>query len=169
MKKIMGKKSRIKGLGGFAGEAVKKGDRVRLLGGKKATDAQADKLCASGKIRYDDPLEIGEGKYFILSGVSLLINHSCNPNCGIRGERELVALRDIKKGEELSYDYSTVVGSDKPWEEPWMMLCLCGARNCRRRIGNWETLPKKRLAYYLEENVLPGFVLAQVRRQKRKK
>ena len=33
------------------------------------------------------------------------VNHSCEPNCGIRNACGLVALRDIKDGEEITYDY----------------------------------------------------------------
>ena len=37
-----------------------------------------------------------------------LINHSCDPNCEVTGtglKIWIYAIRDIKKGEELSYDY----------------------------------------------------------------
>ena len=40
------------------------------------------------------------------------INHACEPNCEAREEKKRVhiyALRDIKRGEELNYDYGLVV------------------------------------------------------------
>ncbi|RLE47727.1 SET domain-containing protein, partial [Candidatus Woesearchaeota archaeon] len=55
------------------------------------------------------------------------INHSCNPNCetiNINGHIWIVALRDIRKGEELSYDYGYSL--DDFEEHP----CHCGSKNC---------------------------------------
>jgi SET domain-containing protein len=57
-----------------------------------------------------------------------LINHSCNPNCEVDGKGLklwIFALRDIKKGEELSYDYG--FGYDKDYKQ---FICKCGANNC---------------------------------------
>ena len=56
-----------------------------------------------------------------------LINHSCEPNCEALTERHQIfiyALRDIKKGEELFFDYGFDLESyeDHP--------CLCGSENC---------------------------------------
>lgn len=60
------------------------------------------------------------------------VNHSCDPNCVIRGAGRVFARRDIGKGEEITFDYSTNVG----WE-PFRMKCLCGARNCRKVIRSY--------------------------------
>ena len=57
-----------------------------------------------------------------------LINHSCNPNCEVDGKGLklwIFALRNIKKGEELSYDYG--FGYDKDYKQ---FVCKCGANNC---------------------------------------
>ena len=57
-----------------------------------------------------------------------LINHSCNPNCEVNGKGLklwIFALRDIKKDEELSYDYG--FGYDKDYKQ---FVCKCGANNC---------------------------------------
>lgn len=55
------------------------------------------------------------------------INHSCDPNCYSEIEDEqiwIMSLRDIKKGEELTYDY----GFQRPgWEDH---PCLCGTKDC---------------------------------------
>ena len=55
------------------------------------------------------------------------INHSCDPNCEtdiIKGRIWISAIKDIKKGEELSYDYGYDMYSfeDHP--------CRCGSKNC---------------------------------------
>lgn len=64
------------------------------------------------------------------------INHSCNPSAGIRGSIEIVAMRDIKKGEEITFDYSTSES-----EDGWTLVCQCGEENCRRLIESYELLP----------------------------
>lgn len=55
-------------------------------------------------------------------------NHSCEPNTAIKGF-DLVALRPIKSGEELTLDYAAVCNEDmEPFE------CRCTSPNCRGRI-----------------------------------
>lgn len=71
------------------------------------------------------------------------INHSCNPNCEahiIRGHIWIVSIRNIKKGEELGYDY----GYDVEHFEDHK--CFCSAKNCRGYIvaeDQWHKLKKR--------------------------
>jgi len=56
-----------------------------------------------------------------------LINHSCNPNCESWIEEDQIfvyALREIKKGEELSFNYGFEADT---WEDH---PCRCGSENC---------------------------------------
>lgn len=60
-------------------------------------------------------------------------NHSCEPNCGIRGSITLVSLRDIAPEEEITFDYSM---TDADFEgmncHPNIpMVCLCNSLSCR--------------------------------------
>lgn len=74
------------------------------------------------------------------------VNHSCNPNAGLSGQIALVAMRDIKQGEEICFDYA--MSDASPYDE---FICLCGATHCRKRItGNDWLLPElqKRYAGY---------------------
>ena len=57
---------------------------------------------------------------------------------------ELVALRDIKEGEEISIDYAIIEGDDL-----WEMPCSCGAVNCRKVIRSVAHLPEKVFNSYL--------------------
>ena len=72
------------------------------------------------------PRPIGEGDY---------VNHSCNPNAGLSGQIGLVAMRDIKVGEEVCFDYAMC--DTMPYDE---FDCACGSANCRGRVsGNdWQ-------------------------------
>ena len=42
----------------------------------------------------------------------MLVNHSSEPNLKINGERQIIAIRDIDIGEELTEDYLCVCGQD---------------------------------------------------------
>jgi len=56
------------------------------------------------------------------------INHSCNPNCEVEGKGLklwITAIKDIKKDEELSYDYG--FGYDVDYKK---FPCKCGSQNC---------------------------------------
>ncbi|HMA07274.1 MAG TPA: SET domain-containing protein-lysine N-methyltransferase [Ramlibacter sp.] len=62
------------------------------------------------------------------------INHSCDPNCEsdeVDGRIFIKALRNIKAGEELNYDYGLIL--DEPYTKKLKAEypCWCGARNCR--------------------------------------
>ncbi|GER38740.1 histone-lysine N-methyltransferase [Striga asiatica] len=65
------------------------------------------------------------------------INHSCDPNCQtekwmVNGEVcvGLFAVRDIKKGEEVTFDYNYVRVFGAAAKK-----CICGSPNCRGYIG----------------------------------
>ena len=63
------------------------------------------------------------------------INHSCEPNCGMRNATTIVAMRDIATGEELTFDYSMSDASN--YDE---FDCNCGTTLCRRhvRADDWQ-------------------------------
>lgn len=160
---IATRRSEIAGNGAFATRTHKAGSVVMKLTGKRTRGSAVDRLIARGVLRQDDPFELGDDLYLVLDHTPLMANHSCNPNTGVRGVNTLIALRAIKSGEEITYDYSTVVGKSEPHESTWVLRCRCGAPRCRKRIGSWETIASRRLAYYKRKRVLPAFVLAQIR------
>ena len=63
------------------------------------------------------------------------INHSCEPNCGMRNATTIVAMRDIAVGEELTFDYAMSDASD--YDE---FKCNCGTTLCRGhvRADDWQ-------------------------------
>ena len=89
-------------------------------------------------------------------GLDDLVNHSCNPNCGlwqIGGDTYLLSLRTIAPGEELSFDYSTSM-----LDEPWSMECACNDAACRGLIANSLDLPPETRQYYAGMGTLPEHV-----------
>jgi hypothetical protein len=72
-----------------------------------------------------------------------LLNHSCEANVGMRGNVLFVAMRAIRPGEELCYDYAMSDTDD--YDE---FVCACGTPSCRRLItgGDWK-LPELQERY----------------------
>jgi hypothetical protein len=71
-----------------------------------------------------------------------LINHSCDPNCEtdiIKGKIWIIAAEDIKKGEELTYDYAFAF--DEDYDEH---TCKCGAKKCIGYIVSQDDWAKLR-------------------------
>jgi uncharacterized protein len=62
------------------------------------------------------------------------INHSCDPNCEAiqYGKRIFIeSIRDIRKGEELTYDYHLQVDKPHTKKKLQMYVCHCGSKKCR--------------------------------------
>ena len=67
-------------------------------------------------------------------------NHSCEPNSGFRGQIFLVAMRDIEKDEEITFDYAMVVSESIGSDIVFEMKCNCKATSCRKTIteNDWK-------------------------------
>ncbi len=98
--------------------------------GRKITQKQADKLAEKQGETLIYLFELNDCD--VIDGdtsdnLAKYINHSCDPNCYndiIDDEIWIYAMRDIKKGEELSYDYGF---QRQDWHK---RPCRCGAKNC---------------------------------------
>lgn len=65
------------------------------------------------------------------------INHSCEPNCepiAYDDHMWIIAVRDIKPGEELAYDYAIELDERHTPERKRRFPCACEARRCRGSI-----------------------------------
>jgi hypothetical protein len=138
------------GNGIFALQPISKGEIVAVFGGvvyEWDTFIRLPERERSLCIQVEDrlflvPRPIGEGDY---------VNHSCNPNAGLSGQIGLVAMRDIKAGEEVCFDYAMC--DTMPYDE---FDCKCGQPNCRGRVsGNDWQRPElqKRYAGYFSPHV----------------
>lgn len=107
------------------------------------------------KYEMDDctPLQVDEDGYIDLIEPYVCFNHSCSPNAGIRNNGILFALKDIKEGEEIMYDYSTTVD-----DVIWRMDCLCGESNCRKVIGDFQSIPHEQKDFYFKNNALTAYI-----------
>jgi uncharacterized protein len=159
--KVEVRKSDIESKGVFAKENIKKGERVTIFGGSVMLIDEINNLPEEMQY-YAFQIE----ERFVLGNKTSVpqdddyFNHSCDPNVGFRGQIFLEAMRDIKKGEEITFDYamtiSESVGSDIVFE----MECNCGSKNCRKIIteNDWKN-PQLRVKYkgffsqYIEEKI----------------
>ena len=124
------------GSGLYATQTIRKGEIIidynggpgRIIG-----IAEADELYNKG---YDYMIQVDDDKFFAATSNEEVedtdyLNHSCNPNCGIRGSITIVAMRDIEEGEEITIDYAMAESSD------YEMKCDCKSVLCRKAItGN---------------------------------
>jgi cyanophycin synthetase len=86
-------------------------------------------------------MQVETDVHILPDGVTVLLNHSCAPNCGViirTGVKqiEVRALRPIAAGEELVVDYDTFEYEVEHMKGP----CLCGATTCRGRVAGYKHL-----------------------------
>ena len=119
--------------GMFAIQSISNGEVVFIKGGHIL---KRDELFSSSVINSYHPID---DEYFLGAltleeedSIKLYINHSCEPNCGLRGEITFVAMRDIAQGEELTTDYAFIDN------EEYSFQCNCGSPFCRKVISGFD-------------------------------
>jgi uncharacterized protein len=139
------RRSSIHGNGVFATADIKKGTRLIEYKGLLRTHKQVDRV-------YGDEVETGHTFLFTLNDHFVIdanvdgndarwINHSCNPNCEaevIEDEDEdptkdrvfIQAMRAIKPGEELTYNYGIVLDEPHTPALKKLWACHCGSKKC---------------------------------------
>ena len=83
--------------------------------------------------------------------IAWFVNHSCEPNLGFDTDFNFVAMKSIKSGNELLWDYSFDETNPN-----FKMVCMCSSKKCRKIInGNdWIQLAKKKpVQKYLSPHV----------------
>lgn len=155
------RRSKLHGNGVFAARKIPAGTRIIEYGGQRISAKEADRRHPTNP---DDPFHTF---FFALSSGRVIdggdegndarwINHSCEPNCeaqeGKHGKRVyIVAVRDIARGEELSYDYGLVLDGriTKALRDGYR--CLCGTPPCRGTMLALSDKQKKKAQKKLAE------------------
>jgi SET domain-containing protein len=120
---------------------IRKGTRIVEYTGERISNPEADRRYDGCEITYLFGLSSGK-RVIDGNGIAALINHSCDPNCEaaeIRGRVWITAIRHIRAGEELTYDYNLYDGDGD-------VLCRCGSRNCRGSLYSEQEIAKRRPA-----------------------
>jgi len=134
--------SPIHGRGVFALRRIPKGTRVIEYKGRLITDKEADRRYSrmhehsphTMLFSIDGGLVIDATRY---GNSARWINHSCAPNCEIEEEGHHVfidARRDIRPGEELTYDYNLQIGEKHTQKAKQEHACFCRASRCRKTM-----------------------------------
>ena len=145
------RRSKIHGRGVYATRRIRKGTRVVEYLGERITHDVADD-------RYEMKDDDGHTFLFVVNdeicidagvggNAARYINHTCNPNCEtvIENERVFIdAIRTIRPGDELGYDYQLTWESTDDPEELKLYGCRCGARQCRGTMLDVTPLDKKK-------------------------
>lgn len=144
------RRSPIHGTGGFATRDIRRGERIIEYRGERITHDEADD-------RYPDPedgvphhtflFEVDEDTVLdaaVRGNAARWLNHSCDPNCESvieDGRVWIEAIRPIKRGQELVYDYQFVLEERHTPALKKQYPCRCGSRKCRGTI----LIPKREM------------------------
>jgi len=147
--------SRVHGRGVFALRRIRKGTTIMEYLGERVTHAHANTRYADKDPKDNHTfLFTVDAKIVIDAGVNgneaRYVNHGCDPNCeSIVSDRRVFieAIRTIRPGEELVYDYQIQHDDDDPPDIERIFCCRCGASSCRgTMLVARKTRPKPRQA-----------------------
>jgi uncharacterized protein len=133
------RRSTVHGTGLFATRTIAKGERFIEYVGQRISHEEAE-LRHADKAPDDNHtfLFTIDAKTVVDAGVggnaSRFINHSCDPNCEVvlaDGRPLVEALRTVRRGEELAYDYNLTRSPEDTPEVERIFGCRCGAATCR--------------------------------------
>ena len=94
-------------------------------------------------------VQIGRNEHTDVGKLAAL-NHSCDPNVILdTTAMQMIARRDIEKGEELSFFYPST-----EWEMDAPFICLCGSSSCIHVVAGARFLPLSTLEHhYLNKHI----------------
>jgi len=138
-RRIQVRRSGVHGKGVFALAALARGEQIIEYKGEVITWPEALKR------HPHDPSDPDHTFYFHIDDGNVIdakyggnaarwINHACKPNCEadeVEGRVFIKALRAIKPGEELFYDYGLVIDQPYTAKLKKQFECRCGAKKCR--------------------------------------
>jgi len=152
--------SSIQGRGLYAKEHIEKDEIIVVQSGQIIEDHKMDQPMYGEVAEIAFQIEKGfhicpvcENRQFVVDGI-FIMNHSCDPNCGVKGQITFVAIRSIEAGEEITFDYAMTDANypDMQCTPISPMSCTCGAANCRKVISgeDWkqDRLQKKYKGYF---------------------
>jgi uncharacterized protein len=135
-----------KGKGTFALKDFQEGEVILVMdlseNTRVVTESDIPNLGDDG-----DHLEyIGNGRYVIEYAGTGMLNHSCSPNAyfefEVLTERQVLALRAIKAGEEITFDNTLCAVDQMEGRWPWTLECWCGNADCRGLVvGDFFKMP----------------------------
>jgi SET domain-containing protein len=136
--KVVARKSGLHGMGLFAARDLEAGEKLIEYKGVRYGVGEHPDLIADGATKF---LRFSDGTGIDGKGWAAFANHGCDPNCELAEEEGhdpprawLYALRDVKKGEELMWDYRLDVATHAEAFSDW--ACACGHEQCRGTMAD---------------------------------
>src|SRR5262249_28741731 len=146
---------------------IAKDEIVAIKGGhivdRKTLRQQITPVLGPVEIQIDDNLFIAPVTEQERELSMLYLNHSCDPNLGVRGEITFVAMRDIHAGEELTHDWAMTDDDD----DDYSVDCNCGTSDCRKILTgkDWRRRDlQKRYAGYFSAYLARKIAVLETRR-----
>ena len=150
--RVVRRRSNIHGSGVFARLPLAKGSKIIEYAGERISDKECER-------RYPEYLDEDNHTFIfeLAKNVNIdggshgntarWINHSCAPNCETIEENDkiyIVAVRAIRAGEELTYDYNMDAGEPLTPAVKRRWPCRCGAKKCRGTVLKPTRKPRKK-------------------------
>ncbi len=166
------RESGIEGKGWYARHDFQQGETISHYLVGKYEDLRSDDQMEEGSAFEHSAIQAGispDGKALYVGVPNHLrqyINHSCEPNAGIRRQArseggwdsELIAIHTIRTGDEIVIDYSTTQ------LEKWSMdECRCGASLCRHTVTDFAQLDRNLQENYIKLGIVPDWMIEVVR------
>lgn len=107
---------------------------------------------------------IGIGKHYLPNKwTGRYWNHSCDPDCYMKTRKDgfpsLIALKKIKKDQELNFGYyMTELDWSKGVDELWIK-CQCGTKNCKGKILSFSQLSEKEKSNLKSKKLISSYLL----------
>jgi SET domain-containing protein len=139
-KRFSARSSAIHGRGVFALQSIRKGARVIEYAGERISHREADRRYPpSGRWWSPHTMLFTVDRKTVIDATlrgnsARWINHSCSPNCEAvddEGRIYIEAIRDIRTGEELTYDYNLYLDEPHTPAAKREYPCHCGEQRCR--------------------------------------
>jgi SET domain-containing protein len=136
---IVVRRSKVHGNGCFARRDIPKGTRIIEYLGERISHKEADERYEGADVNDNHTfLFIADRKTVIDAtkggNEARWVNHHCDGNCESETEKGRVfvdAIKDIRKGEELGYDYQIGRDRNDPPNVDEIYACRCGSPKCR--------------------------------------
>ena len=138
-RRIQVRRSGVHGKGVFAVQPIRRGETIIEYKGEIITWPEALRR------HPHDPKDPNHTFYFHIDDERVIdakvggnaarwINHACRPNCEadeVEGRVFIKALRTLKPGEELFYDYGLIIDERYTPKLKKQFECRCGTKGCR--------------------------------------
>lgn len=144
MTKVIVRESPIQGKGVYATVDIKNGEVILDIDDSHVVNDPTTLTYEQNEYDCD---YLADGTVILMQEPEKYINHSCDPSTYVKtinGVRKVLAMHDIKTGDEITYDYSINGDNEGTFD------CKCGSKNCRKVYnGNFFKLPMELQLKYL--------------------